>query len=306
MNGNRESAWWRGSRREFLGRATGAVAAGALAAGLARPGGTAMAAEGQWKMHLSGSTIAFTALPIEKACERLAEAGFEAVDVWSAFAHCPHLDDIAKRLKAEGFMELLTKLHLKLNSFSVYVGGYARYAELLGKCGGGVAIHGSAGPCDPKDLTKQMNAFIEQMKPEVELAEKYNSYVAVENHGHSLLDSNDSFKAFVDLNKSPRLGIALAPYHVQAGKASVEEAIGILGPQLFYFYAWQHAPGVGQLPGHGPTDFTPWLAALAKINYRRYVNPFLHGEPPPDETSKALAKSVAYLKACYAKLGVRG
>ncbi len=302
MNGNRESARWNGSRREFLGRAAGAVAAGALAAGWVRPGAAAMAAEGRWKMRLSGSTIAFTTLPIEKACERLAELGFEAVDVWSAFAHCPHLDDIANRLKAEGFMELLAKLHLKLNSFSVYVGGYPHYAELLGKCGGGVAVRGSAGPCDPKDLTKQMKAFIEQLKPEVERAEKYNSYVAVENHGGALVNTNDSFKAFVDINKSPRLGIALAPYHVQAEKASVEEAISILGPQLFYFYAWQHAPGVQQLPGLGPTDFTPWLGALAKINYRWYVNPFLHGEPPPDETTKALAKSVAYLKECYAKI----
>lgn len=253
-------------------------------------------------MRLSGSTINFTALPIEKACERIAELGLEAVDVWSAHAGCPHLDDVLKRLKAEGLTELLAKLHLKLNSFSVYAGGYPRYAELLGQCGGGVAIRGSAGPCDPKDLTKQMKAFVEQLKPEVELAEKYNSYVAVENHGHALLDSNDSFKAFVDVNKSPRLGIALAPYHVQGKKASVEEAIAILGPQLFYFYAWQLAPGVEQLPGLGPTDFTPWLAALAKINYRGYVNPFLHGEPPPDETSKALAKSVAYLKSCYAKI----
>ncbi len=62
------------------------------------------------------------------------------------------------------------------------------------------------------------------------------------------------------------------------------------------------SPGVQQLPGLGPTDFTPWLGALAKINYRWYVNPFLHGEPPPDETAKALAKSVKYLKECYAKI----
>ena len=38
------------------------------------------------------------------------------------------------------------------------------------------------------------------------------------------------------------------------------------GKDGFYFYAWQHSPGVQQLPGLGPTDFTPWLAALAKIN----------------------------------------
>jgi sugar phosphate isomerase/epimerase len=304
MNGNRDLGASALSRREFLGRATSTVAAGTLAsAWLAARG--AQAAEGPWKMRLSASSIAFTALPIEKACQRIASLGFEAIDVWSAFVGCPHLDDALNRLGADGLMQVLAKNKLKLFSFSVYVGGYRRYAELLGKCGGGVAVTGSAGPCKPNELTSRMKAFIEQLKPDVELAEKHNSYLAIENHGHALLDSIDSFKAFVDINKNPRLGIALAPYHIQALKVPVENAIAAAGPALLYFYAWQLAHGVDQLPGVGPTDFTPWLAALAKVNYRGYVNPFLHGEPPPDETSKALAKSVAYLKACYEKVGGR-
>jgi hypothetical protein len=93
----------------------------------------------------------------------------------------------------------------------------------------------------------------------------------------------------------------MAPYHLQRGKASVEEAIRITGKQLFFFYAWQHAPGTGQLPGIGPTDCAPWIAALAEAGYRWYVNPFMHHEPEPDEMSKALAQSRDYLKTCYQK-----
>jgi sugar phosphate isomerase/epimerase len=125
--------------------------------------------------------------------------------------------------------------------------------------------------------------------------------LAIENHGHALLDSIDSFKAFVDVNKSPHLGIALAPYHVQTLNESVEKAIAAVGDQLLFFYAWQHAPDKGQLPGVGPADFTPWLAALAKASYRWYVNPFMHGEPEPETMAGLLAKSRDYLKACYAK-----
>jgi sugar phosphate isomerase/epimerase len=115
------------------------------------------------------------------------------------------------------------------------------------------------------------------------------------------LDSIDSFKAFVDINKNPRLGIALAPYHIQALKRPVEEAIAAAGKQLLFFYAWQLAPGTGQLPGVGPTDFTPWIAALAKTGYRWYVSPFMHGEPEPETMTKLLAKSRDYLKDCCAK-----
>ena len=240
-------------------------------------------------------------LPIERACEKIADLGFEAVDIWSAHQGCPHLDDVAKRLGPEGLKELLARNKLKLFAFSVYKGGYERYAKLLGKAGGGVAVRGSSGPCKPEELTARMREFLDGLKPLAELAEKQNSYLAIENHGNALLCSQDSFKAFVDINTSPRLGIALAPYHVQTQKASVTEAIHICGKQLFFFYAWQHCPGNEQLPGIGPTDMTPWMRALAEIRYRGYVNPFMHGHPEADVMAANLAKSRDYLKECHKK-----
>ncbi len=256
----------------------------------------------RWRMRLSTSSIHFMQLPIEQACERIAALGFEGIDIWSAHENCPHLDDVAKRLGPDGLKALLARHKLKLCAFSVYQGGYARYAELLGKAGGGVAIQGSAGPCRTEELTAKMRAFIESLKPLVELAEKNNSWLAIENHGSALLDSLDSFKAFVDLNSSPRLGLALAPYHLQTIKASVEEAIGICGRQLFFFYAWQNQPGTGQLPGHGPADCASWLQALARIDYRRYVNPFMHGHVEPEAMSQALGKARDYLREQAAKV----
>ena len=276
------------------------VLAGAAVAAAGTPLLAMAKGKERWPMKLSTSTIQFTKLPIEKALERIAALSFEAVDIWSAHGGCPHLDDVANRLGATGLTEQLAKHKLKLFSFSVYRGGYAKYAKLLGEAGGGVAVRGS-GKGKGKGLAAQMKAFIESLKPELELAAKHNSYLAIENHGGALLNSIDSFKAFVDANTHERLGIALAPFHLQRAKASVPEAIGIAGKQLLFFYAWQAEKDVNQLPGIGTTDCAPWLAALAKADYRGYVNPFMHHEPAPDEMSAALAKSVAYLKATYDK-----
>jgi sugar phosphate isomerase/epimerase len=258
--------------------------------------------EPPWRMRLSTSSIHFMELPIEKACEKIAELGFEAIDIWSAHEGCPHLDDVASRLGPDRLKELLNRHKLKLFAFSVYQGGYARYAELLGRAGGGIAIQGSAAPCKPEERTTRMRQFIEGLKPLLELAEKHNSYLAIENHGNALLDSLDSLKAFVDTNTSPRLGIALAPYHVQAIKASVPEAIRICGRQLLFFYAWQHGPDTKQLPGVGPTDMTSWIGALAQIRYRGYVNPFMHGHPGTEIMMTSLATARDYLKRCYAEV----
>jgi len=255
-----------------------------------------------WRMRLSTSSIHFMELPIEEAAARIAGLGFEAIDIWSAHEGCPHLDQVVKRLGADGLRALLERNKIELFAFSVYRGGYERYAELLGKSGGGVAVRGSTAPCPPSELTAHMRRFLEDLKPLVDLAERYDSYLAIENHGNALLDSLDSFRAFVDLNTSPRLGIALAPYHLQARNASVTEAIHICGRQLFFFYAWQEQQGVGQLPGVGPTNMTSWIGALAKIDFAGCVNPFMHAHPGVDVTTEHLMRARTYLVDCHQRI----
>jgi sugar phosphate isomerase/epimerase len=290
-------------RRDFLKRASLATA-GVAAACL--PGALRAAPESNaWKMRLSGSTVNFSRESLEEACRRIAAVGFEAIDVWGEFGHCRHLDYALEKLGPAGLKELLAKHRLTFYAASVYSRGYSRYAKLIGEAGGSVAVRGSDGPCDKKDLVPRMKAFLEALKREADLAGTHHAYLAIENHGHALLDSLDSFKAFVDLNKHPRLGIALAPYHVELLGESVPDVIRAAGSQLFFFYAWQNdgkgATSVEQLPGVGSTDCTPWLAALAEVNYRWYVNPFLHAEPPADVTQPALVKSCEYLRKCYGK-----
>jgi sugar phosphate isomerase/epimerase len=286
------------TRRRFIQQA---VAGAGMASGAGLIGGCAAdrsAARDGWRCRLATSSILFKDLSLEGACGRIAGLGFEAVDIWSAYDKCPHLDDAMNRLGPAGLRAVLAKNGLELCAFSVYVGGYAKYAELMGGVGGGVAIQGSAGPCKPEELTARTRASFESLKPQIELAEKYNSRLAIENHGNALLDSLDSFKAFVDLNTSPRIGIALAPYHLQAIGAPVEEAIRICGRQLLFFYAWQNELEMGQLPGHGPADFAPWLRVLAEVNYRGFVNPFMHGHVEAEAMAAGLAKSRDYLRQC--------
>ncbi len=130
------------NRRNLL-KAVGVSAAGAFAVPTVPVWAQEPARGRKWRMRLSTSSIHFMGLPIEQACERIARLGFEAIDIWSAHQGCPHLDDVAKRLGPEGLKEVLAKNKLKLFAFSVYKGGYAKYAKLLGEAGGGVAVRGS-------------------------------------------------------------------------------------------------------------------------------------------------------------------
>lgn len=277
------------SRRSFVKTIGLGVMAGFTAPSL-------FAAKPDWKMKLATSSIQFKQLALEQACSQISKLGFEAIDIWDKFDGCPHLEEAAK-LGGAGLKELLGKYNLRLSAFTVYKTSYESYAELLGAAGGGVAVRSSEfGKFKPEEIIPLMKKFMEKLKPLVELAEKHNGYIAIENHGDALLSTPDSFKTFIELINSPRLGIALAPYHLQAIKASVPDVIRTCGKKLFFFYAWQNAGKFNQLPGHGPADFKPWIEALAEIGYERYVNPFMHGHPETEELVKALGKSRDYLR----------
>lgn len=292
-------------RRQFI-RTTALPLAALAVSGL--PGSARAAQAATWRMRLAFSSVMLAELPIEEVCARAATLGFDAIDIWCPFDRCKHLTDVATRLGPDGLKQVLAKHKLALGSFTTYgtpaeTVGFPAYADFIGKFGGGLVVRESQYiQVKPAELTTAMRAFFEKLKPQIEQAAQAKARLAIENHGGALLSTPDSFKAFVDLNPAPQhVGLGLAPYHLQDIHASVEEVIGIAGSQLLFFYGWQKADGMNQLPGHGPADFVPWLKALAQINYQGYVNPFMHGNPKPEELTAGIVKACAYLKACHAK-----
>ncbi len=285
-------------RRQFL-RTTAAAALALLGHARATPAAA-------WRMRLAFSSVMLAELPIEEVCARAAILGFEAIDIWCPFDNCKHLADVVARLGPDGLKQLLAKHQLALGSFTTYTTkteaiGFPAYADFIGKFGGGVVVRGSDYiNVKSENLTTAMRAFFEKLKPQIEKAAETKVRLAIENHHSALLSTPDSFKAFVDLNPAPQhVGLGIAPYHLQNLKASVEEAIRTAGSQLLFFYAWQSADGIKQLPGHGPADFTPWLKALADIRYQGFVNPFMHGHPTAEELSAGMTKACSYLKECH-------
>ncbi len=297
------------TRRSFL---SGAAGCGAAMSILPMCGCSSILKpkEKKWDMKLATSSVMFDKLPIEQVCERAQRLGLDALDIWGPFNYCDHLEDVKKRLGGKGLRELMEKHKLEVAAFTLYINcRFSDYWEMIRDYGGGVIVRSDrAKKSDPKDMTKNMKAFFEGLKPEIELAEKSNSILAIENHGGGLLNPIDSFKAFVELNPNPkRVGIAFAPYHLQGYKETpMTEFIKVAGPQMKFFYAWQRQgkknPNSHQMPGIGAVDFTPWLQALADAKYSQYLSIFLHGHPAADEMEAKVSKSRDYLLKCRRKI----
>ena len=159
-------------------------------------------------------------------------------------------------------------------------------------------------------------------REELAAAEEAGVTIGIENHGHALIATPDSIRYFAELAGSPNLGIALAPYHLPQDEDLLGRLIEDLGPKLVHFYAWQHGMGcmtklpkeeeLQQMPGRGPLDFRPLLAALAKIDYQGWVEIFMHPVPrgiPILDTAELVTAEInrarQYLEKCTRKLTLR-
>jgi sugar phosphate isomerase/epimerase len=280
------------NRRHFLRLSATAAALGPAAV---LPVACASGRSLRRDVRLSAASLMFKELTLEQVCARIAGVGYEAIDIWGEQEGCPHLEDVAQRLGGSGLRELLERHQLQLYALTLPASAFDRYAGLIRESTGALAVRESAEPAAPEGLRERVRVLIESLKPHADLVGQHQGWLAVAHQTGGLLNSLDSLKAFTDMNSHPRLGIALAPHHLQAVGVSVPEAIRTAGEQLLMVYAWQDAPGLQQLPGYGPTDFRPWLDALESVNYRWYLNTCMRGYVEPDTLSSALARSRNYL-----------
>lgn len=271
-------------RREFCKRA----AAGAAALGLA----AARAAETPFRLRYILASSLYGRLRLEEILPEVRKAGAEHVDIWPE-RHANQREQI-EAMGHEKFAALLQQHGAKLGILTRYdLSPFGLQPEMAvaKKLGASMLICGSGGPKGLQgDALKAAAAkFIEQMKPHVAAAEDAGLVLGIENHGNTLLDSPDAVRRFAEAVQSKHLGVALAPYHLPQDAALLAKLIEDIGERLVHFYAWQHGKGcmtklpkeeeLLQMPGRGPLDFAPLLAALRKIGYKGWTEVFMHPVP---------------------------
>jgi len=213
-------------------------------------------------------------------------------------------------ITASGFptaLEYCRTNGLRLTTGTCYGKGYREFAKPLSDLGCTLCIQ-SSGKVTSGSMTEMMKRELEGYKPALELAEKNGCRIAIENHGGNfLLSGLDSFKAFMDLNTHPLLGLAFAPFHTQGREVPPEVFLDACATKVFYFYAWQRNPagktmpeqasGEAQFPGIGPIDFAPMLAILKTKRPDVLISPFMHRAEGSARSVELARKSIAYLSA---------
>ncbi len=271
-----------------------------------------------FKLNYALATSLFGVSPLEEILAVTKKTGADRIDLWPK-VHGNQREQVDE-MGEEKFVELLTKYGLKLGLTTRFdLGPFALADEMsfVSRLGGKLIVTGPKGRknLQGEELKKEIAGFLEQLKPQVELAEKNGIVLAIENHGNMLLDSPDAVRYFADGIQSPALGIAFAPYHLPQDPALLASLIEHCGSKLSLFYAWQHGKGamsklpkeqeLEQLPGRGGLDFKPILAALRKIGFQGPTEIFMHPFPrgiaileTVEASAEELDRSRRYLESC--------
>ena len=298
------------SRRDFCA----AAAAAALAP-------TAFAAKEGFTLNTIVASSMYGCLPLAEILPEVPKTGAKHIDIWpkghanqreqmEAMGH----DKFAALLKTHG-VQLGMLTHYDLGPF-----GLQPEMKVAQKLGARILICGGSGPrgLEGAALKKAVGDFAEKMKPHVAAAEAHGVTIGVENHGNNLIMSPDSMKWLAELAPSKHIGIALAPYHLPQDPKLIAKLMTDLGDRLVHFYAWQHGKGCHkkmpradehlQMPGRGPLDFVPILAALKRINYPGWTSVFMHptprGIPIMDtaaEVTAEILRAQKHLEGCLAR-----
>lgn len=301
------------TRRDFLMAAAGA-AGGLAAAQPAAPKGFSL-------RYLLGSCL-YGYMDLGSVVPEVAKTGSAALDIWPKVhgSQREQLDDLGE----ERFAALLARHGVKLGCITQYRLGPFRLGDelkLAARLGCRTMVTGGEGPkgLSGDALKAAVKAFVEKMKPTLDAAGEQGVTVAIENHGNNLIESPDALKWLVEFRPSRQLGVALAPYHLPQDEKGLADLIRALGEGLSVFYAWQHGEGcmtrmpkekeLLQLPGRGPLDFKPLLAALRDIRFSGWTEIFMHATPrgtailelPADVTAE-VNRARAYLDQCLAAI----
>ena len=253
--------------------------------------------------------------PLDELLSEVGNIGARAIDIWPQ-PHANHREQM-DQLGFDQVERLFRDHDVRLGMITRYDLGPQRIHEempVLSRFGGKLLVCGAgriAGDSDRERVQK----FLAQLRGQVTEAEKHNIVIGIENHSGSLLHSPDSLRYFADLNESEHLGLAMAPYHLPQDPRLIADLIEHFGSKLVFFQAWQHGHGCAkklpkheellQMPGRGPLDFCPIVAALRRIDYQGWTEIFMHPVPrgipilpSTTEVTAEINRARTYLETC--------
>ena len=282
------------SRRHFL-RASGLVAAGAAASRRTLALTPSQETGKPCPIQLGIATYTFRGFPRDKMIGYLKQLNISQINAKDIKDHLPS-DPQQEEAALKDYEAAGIKLHA---AGAIYFrkdedDDIRAKFEYCKRAGIGVIVAGDPTP----ETLPRVEKFVKQ----------YDIRIAIHNHGPedpvwpSPLDILKLIK-----NLDPRIGCCIDVGHTVRAGTDVVEAINAVGPRLFNMHVKdltdykskesQVAAGRGQMP------FREIFAALAKINYKGFVD--LEYEIHEDDPMPGVIESISFMRGVLTGMGYR-
>ncbi len=240
------------------------------------------------------STNQYGTLPIADIVPQVAAADCLGLDIWAG--RWGNQREQIDALGHDRFAAPLAQHRATVSCYTCLDPGFQRcepHLRAMKKFGVNKIVAGFPSVPGGKDLRgdalrNAIRGSLEKLKPIIAIAGEQGVELAIENHLNGLLETPDGLRVLADEIRENHVGISFARFHLPQDAALPGKLVDDIAPKILYFYAWQHGDGSGdlapskqkrQLPGVGPLDFKPMLAALKRHRFAGYTSVFMHPTP---------------------------
>jgi len=246
-------------------------------------------------MKLSQSTFVYFNYPLKEAIKRIAEAGYEGVEIWGGRPHAyrddltkSELKDIRSLIKGEGlevsafipaqfrYPTSLVSPKEKVRNDSIdYIRGSFDIAIALGThkvtvCPGHTLFGQS--------LENGWELLKESLSKLIKYAQQYDITLLLEPvhkmESDLVVTVNDALKIIREVGSS-NMGVLLDTGHCAVNKEALADCIKKITASkcIFHIHLDDNNGDMDEhlIPGEGKIDFIPFLKELKKINYQGFL-----------------------------------
>ena len=266
-------------------------------------------------IKLSANTVLFGQSGLPVAARRLAEAGYDGVELAAIAGMCEHLELSNWRSQVAEIRSILDDNGLQPLAMeeSALIEERLQLAfEAAAEIGIPVVCIGSGGASGDEDALKFAIEKIQILSDE---AHVYGISLCLKAHVGSAVHDTPTMVTAMNEIKSPGFGVNMDPSHIYRAGEDVVEALRSVISRVRHVHI-RDCPSREPSPGHpsqqacgrGQVDLAGYCEVLAKAGYAGALSLEVIGAQKwEDPVASAIiaAESAGYLKACLKSLGAR-
>ncbi len=264
-------------------------------------------------IKLGVNTVLFKEFSFAEACEAIARAGYDGVEISAIAGMCEHLSPDDWRSQADGIRAALEATGLKLLSSEVASLDPVRLEKAFeaAACLGIPVIN--VGPGGKSEEPGELEAAVERLQTLSELANGYGVALCCKAHVGAAIYNTPTTLAAMEGVRSPAFGVDMDPSHIYRAGEDPALALPAVLSRMKHIHirdckGRQKSPGTprDQACGRGDIDLWGYFRAMVNANYDGPVCLEVIG--PAQSMAEACtiaAESYGYMNAILRSLGAR-